>query len=131
MNIDKLQALAKALKATDEQEQQTRKSVMSRRWFVRTLLGTVASAAILGMGSSAKAIDCDEMNACSSMNVCGPAPNTCSGNTCSPNVCISSNLCNPKNYCATWNSCYVSDACLGDDGCHLTNNCFGKHTGVN
>ena len=151
MNIDKLQALAQALKATDEQEQQTRQSGISRRWFVRTL-GMAVGAAVVGVNFRAKAGKncpdghgdtcnaeanyCGTNNVCTPSNVCRTSDNCQSGNTCSGsfNTCQTSNSCTGGgNSCSSDNNCDIntctggnkcsSNTCRVSNGCDLSNNC--------
>ena len=134
MNIDKLQTLAKALKAADEQEQQIRKSVMSRRWFVRTLTVAAMAAAVLPAQKAEASQNCGgaAQNSCSSGNcrtgnTCGT--NVCSnGNSCSGNSCTNSNTssCPSDNVCSGdtcgANACPSNNTCQGDS-CTASNSC--------
>lgn len=148
MDIGKLQALGKMLKAADEQEKQSRKSPMTRRWFIRALAATAAAVAV-GASLKGKADvgpdglcgtntgGCSGGNTCSTSNSCATT-----GNTCAPNTCVNNNTCgcgaldntNPNtctpNNCSP-NSCggaTGSNTCNASNPCSVSNTCTGSNT---
>ena len=147
MNDDKLKAIGKILNAADEQEQQSRKSAMSRRWFIRTL-GGVAAAVAMGAGSKANAVVCDGCNTgtlhpcplqyvCHTGDTCGTGGNTCnSGNTCETtfdctksNECVVNNVCYTTNHCSPSNTCDNGNICLSSNQCtSMANTCTRNNT---
>ena len=143
MNFDKLNAISKMLNTVDEQEQQTRKSVMSRRWFVRTLAGSIVSAAAVAVALRAMACEhntCNPINTCIAADTCTPSnlcatSNTCNaGNTCSPsfntcqttNKCVGANACTHDNNCDTGNTCNIN-TCNGGNTCNSNNQCYTQN----
>jgi len=121
MNTDRLKEIGKMLNAADKQEQQSRSSVMSRRWFVRALTLGIAGAAVMN-SQPAKANNCDG------------SPDACTaGNKCTNgNICETSNTCYTKNDCTgNYNTCDTSDSCGSKGGtntCTKDNHCSEIHS---
>ena len=126
---EKLKALGEELKAADEQERQARKSVTSRRGFVRilsyTAVAAIAGSAIFNANASAcgsNTTPCSGNTECN-INTCG----TTKSNTCDPNECIISNTCGTTsggssntcdhNTCDHGNTCYEGDTCNHGNTC--------------
>jgi len=129
MDERELQSLRDELQSGDQKEQQERKSVRSRRWFMRTLAGAAAGA-VLGTAMDADAA-CSPpggTNTCSAANTCGVntcAPNTCgTNNTCTTNSCTTGNVCTAVNNCTTANNqtCATGNTCTTNT-CTANNNC--------
>lgn len=127
-----LTVLRKELKAADALEQLTRRSIMSRRWFVRSL-GVATGAVALGLLENANAGTCvTNTVGCSGSNSC--TTNSCNSgtkNTCDPNTCgAGGNTCNSggANTCTHQNQCLQSNQCgcspyQGDSGGGGGNTC--------
>src|SRR5882724_2217064 len=102
---NQLKALREELKAVDAKEHETRRSAMSRRWFVRALTMTTAGIAVLGAQDAGAANCGGQSNSCTaSLNSCTPS------NTCSPNTCTTRNVCT-SNTCKEANTCENKNAC--------------------
>lgn len=138
MDDHDLMLLRQELLKKDEEEKCERRSLQSRRWFIRALAGGTAGAVALGLVESSQGActtydnGCNTNtcapNTCDSGNVCQTS-NSCTGNTCSAgNICQATNTCAGGNTetCASANAC-VSDACNAGNTCNLnactTNTC--------
>jgi hypothetical protein len=130
-NERNLQSLRQELADCDRQEQQKRKLVFSRRWFVQALGG-------LGLGvlavESAEADRPCANDTCSATtaNLC-TLNNFCVGGVqdCNPNTCVATNSCGTQqqtgtNTCgAKGNTCTVENTCIKTNNCKALNQCLG------
>ena len=112
-NVD-LQALRQELSCSDRQEQQERRSLFSRRWFVRTLAGAAVGASAFARVNPASANQpgCDATHA----NNC-LLNNTCENNdACGPNTCVLDNVCGKPGSVGggNGNTCNISNTCNTD-----------------
>ena len=128
------------LNATDKQEQQSRKAVISRRWFVRSLAVTAAAIAAASL-PKARAQDVVELLQCQHDNTkdCNGGTNICydgnycgTVNTCSTNVCRAANECSSgtSNTCNRSNNC-APNQCMSYNYCATYNQCHGNGHGDN
>lgn len=138
MNTQSLSTLISELRAADEQEQHTRTTMMSRRWFIRAFAAAAVVADAGGDTGLAGQCATNTEGCTGGTNLCGV--NTCNGvaNTCSEqNKCNEENICQggSKNTCSGdpgpgVNSCYANNTCgqLQGSGnvCRL-NVCYNKH----
>jgi hypothetical protein len=144
MNTDKLKEIGSMLNDADKQEQQSRKTVMSRRWFVRTLTVTATAIAAASlqkaMGQEVQPGNLKNCNVVTDNNVCTviTGNNVCSGGPAGYNVC-NINMCQVSNTCGcTWptsgnvatNSCQTNwcqpNSCAAQNSCVKSNTCNGS-----
>lgn len=133
MNAQELDSLRQQLLDADSHEQNERPSLVSRRWFVRTLAGSAAAGLAIGTARPARA-DCDIDNCgedTCAVDACNQ--NTCSPNTCTQqNTCVQSNVCDPSHICTDGNTCQhlntmncaatAHNSC-GRNQCDMEDNC--------
>src|ERR1035437_3878393 len=119
MNTDRLKEIGKMLNATDKQEQQTRKAVMSRRWFVRSLAVTAMAITAASLQNARAQVQPDSVCQHANTGGCNPSNSCQDGNSCSGTT---SNNCK-VNQCMTNNTCGCS---FGTSGNSANNTCSSR-----
>lgn len=116
MAIFDLKFLREQLDDFDRGKSEVPKSLLSRRWFVRTLSLSAAAAWALGHTRIALANDA----------ACKAVPGT-ESNSCSTNTCTASDNCPRVNTCSSSNECHgggqLSNTCSGANNCTIENTC--------
>jgi hypothetical protein len=113
VNDRALHLLRQELVSQDKKAEVERRSLASRRWFVRALASSIAGGVVLGTARTARAESCGT-DTCSNTD-------TCVSNSCNENTCSQGNFCDSSNTCMTSNTCTAADNCSQTDTCSTTN----------